>query len=71
MGRERDGHGFGASYIDYSDTQVAAIVEISVDRGTGKIKFHNVWCAINCGVAVQPDNVIAQTENIVYGIGLR
>jgi isoquinoline 1-oxidoreductase subunit beta len=70
-GRKRDGHGFGASYIDYSDTQVAAIVEISVGRGTGKIKFHNVWCAIDCGVAVQPDNVIAQTESsIVYGIGL-
>jgi isoquinoline 1-oxidoreductase beta subunit len=70
-GRKRDGHGLGASYIDYSDTQVAVVVEISVDRGTGRIKFHNVWCAIDCGVAVQPDNVIAQTESsIVYGIGL-
>ena len=70
-GRKRDGHGLGASYIDYSDTQVAAVVEISVDRGTGKIKFRNVWCTIDCGVAVQPDNVIAQTESsIVYGIGL-
>jgi isoquinoline 1-oxidoreductase beta subunit len=47
------------------------VVEISIDRSTGKIKLHNVWCAIDCGVAVQPDNVIAQTESsIVYGIGL-
>jgi isoquinoline 1-oxidoreductase beta subunit len=70
-GRKRDDHGLGASYIDYSDTQVAAVVEISVDRSTGKIKFHNVWCVIDCGVAVQPDNVVAQTESsIVYGIGL-
>lgn len=70
-GRSRDGHRLGAAYIDYSDTQVAAVVEISIDRSTGKIKLHNVWCAIDCGVAVQPDNVIAQTESsIVYGIGL-
>jgi isoquinoline 1-oxidoreductase beta subunit len=70
-GHRRDGHGLGVSYIDYSDTQVAAVVEIAIERGTGKIKLHNVWCAIDCGVAVQPDNVVAQTESsIVYGIGL-
>lgn len=70
-GRSRNGHGLGTAYIDYSDTQVAAVVEISIDRSTGKIKLHNVWCAIDCGVAVQPDNVVAQTESsIVYGIGL-
>ena len=33
--------------------------------------MHNFWCTIDCGVAVQPDNVIAQTESsIVYGLGL-
>jgi isoquinoline 1-oxidoreductase beta subunit len=70
-GRSRNGHGLGTAYIDYSDTQVAAVVEISIDRSTGKTTLHNVWCAIDCGVAVQPDNVIAQTESsIVYGIGL-
>jgi isoquinoline 1-oxidoreductase beta subunit len=70
-GRKREGLGLGAAYIDYSGTQIATIVEIALDRRTGKIKFHNVWCAIDCGVAVQPDNVVAQTESsIVYGIGL-
>src|SRR6478609_3401900 len=70
-GKKLEGHGLGAAYIDYSGTQVAAVVEISVDRSTGKIKVHNVWCVIDCGVAVQPDNVVAQTESsIVYGIGL-
>ena len=69
--KKREGHGLGAAYIDYSGTQVAAVVEVSVDRSTGKIKVHNVWCAIDCGTAVQPDNVVAQTESsIVYGIGL-
>jgi isoquinoline 1-oxidoreductase beta subunit len=70
-GKRRDGHGLGAAYIDYSGTQLAAVVEISIDRATGKTTVHNVWCAIDCGTAVQPDNVIAQTESsIVYGIGL-
>ena len=38
---------------------------------SGQIKVHNFWCTIDCGVAVQPDNVVAQTESsIVYGLGV-
>jgi isoquinoline 1-oxidoreductase beta subunit len=70
-GRKREGRGLGIAYIDYSGTQVAAVVEISLDRASGQVKTHNVWCAIDCGLAVQPDNVVAQTESsIVYGLGL-
>jgi len=70
-GRGRDGTALGVAYIDYAGTQIATVVEISLDRKTGKIRMRNVWCTIDCGVAVQPDNVIAQTESsIVYGIGL-
>ena len=37
----------------------------------GAIKVHNVWVAIDCGLAVQPDNVIAQQMGCaVYGLGL-
>src|SRR4029079_12314088 len=70
-GRKRDGRGLGAAYVDYSGSQIAAVIEVSLDRGSGKIRLHNIWCAIDCGVAVQPDNVVAQTEgSIVYGIGM-
>jgi len=32
---------------------------------------HNFWCTIDCGIAVQPDNIVAQTESsIVYGLGM-
>src|SRR5215217_1579995 len=48
---------FGLAYIDYSGSQVAGIAEVSLDRGSGGIKVHNFWCAIDCGVAVQPDNI--------------
>jgi isoquinoline 1-oxidoreductase beta subunit len=50
---------------------VAGVAEVSLDRASGQIKVHDFWCAIDCGVAVQPDNVVAQTESsIVYGLGL-
>ena len=50
---------------------MAGIAEVSLDRGSGQIKVHNFWCTIDCGVAVQPDNVVAQTESsIVYGLGV-
>ena len=70
-GRERDGRALGLAYIDYSGSQVAGIAEVSLDRADGQIKVHNFWCTIDCGVAVQPDNVVAQTESsIVYGMGM-
>ena len=60
-GKKRDGRALGFAYLDYSGSQVAGIAEISLNRASGEIKVHNFWCTIDCGVAVQPDNVIAQT----------
>jgi isoquinoline 1-oxidoreductase beta subunit len=39
----------------------AAVVELSVD-GTGGIKVHRVVQAIDCGYAVNPDNIAAQLQ---------
>jgi isoquinoline 1-oxidoreductase beta subunit len=70
-GDRRPGRGVGVAYLDYSGTQVAGVAEVSVDRSSGAIKVHRFWCAIDAGVAVQPDNIVAQTESsIVYGLGL-
>ncbi len=69
--RKRPGHGLGIAYVNYSGTEIAGIADVTVDKVTGAIKVHNFWCTIDCGVAVHPDNVIAQTESsIVYGLGL-
>src|SRR5439155_55607 len=58
-------------FIDYSGTMVAAVAEASVDRKSGKITVHDFWLALDPGIAVQPDNVLAQTESsIIYGLGL-
>jgi len=70
-GKKREGRALGLAYIDYSGSQVAGIAEVSVDRPSGKIKVHNFWCTIDCGVAIQPDNIIAQTEgSTIYGLGM-
>ncbi|HVV61828.1 MAG TPA: molybdopterin cofactor-binding domain-containing protein [Pseudolabrys sp.] len=66
-----DGHALGFAFIDYSDSLLGGIADISVDRASGQIKVHNFWCAMDCGIPVQPDNVVAQTESsIVYGLGM-
>jgi isoquinoline 1-oxidoreductase subunit beta len=65
------GSGLGIAYIDYSGTQVAGVAEIAMDRTSGEIKLKNFWVAIDPGVAVQPDNIIAQTEgSVIYGMGM-
>jgi isoquinoline 1-oxidoreductase beta subunit len=69
--RARPGRGLGFSFIDYSGTMLAAVAEVSVDRARGDITVHDFWLAMDPGIAVQPDNAIAQTESsIVYGLGL-
>ncbi len=69
-GRKRDGNALGFTYMNYSGTQIALVAEVSVDRRTGVVRVPNVWTALDPGIAVQPDNVVAQTESsIVYGLG--
>jgi len=48
---------------------VAEVVDVSV-RGGGAIKVDRVVCAVDCGVAVNPDVIRAQMEGgIGYGLG--
>ncbi len=69
--RDRKGSGLGVAFINYSGTQLAAIAEASVDRKTGQVRVQELWCTIDCGLALQPDNIVAQTESsLIYGLGL-
>jgi isoquinoline 1-oxidoreductase beta subunit len=68
--RKRDGTALGIAMEEKDETFVAGVAEISLDRKTGKIRVHNVWAAIDCGVCVQPFNTVTQIEGgIIYGIG--
>ncbi|WP_029059722.1 xanthine dehydrogenase family protein molybdopterin-binding subunit [Stappia stellulata] len=50
------------------NTYVAEVAEVS-RRDDGTFKVEKVWCAVDCGVAVNPDNVKAQMEGgIGYGL---
>src|SRR5213592_3066019 len=51
-------------YASYS----AAIAEVSVSA-EGKLKIHHMVLALNCGHAVNPDQIAAQVEgSVVYGL---
>ncbi len=68
--RKREGRAVGVATMVKDDTLAAGVAEVSVDRASGKIRVHNVWVAIDAGIAVQPRNLAAQTEgSIVYGLG--
>ncbi len=47
---------------------VAEVAEVSVSEH-GKVRVHRVVCAVDCGMVVNPDTVVAQMESaIVYGL---
>lgn len=47
---------------------VTQIAEVSVDKGV--VKVHRMVCAIDCGLAVNPDSLKAQMESSVsFGLG--
>ena len=63
-GPQRDGKGYGMAYVKSFDTYVAEIVEVE-DRN-GRPHVTRVWCAVDCGIAVNPNVIRAQMEG---GIG--
>jgi isoquinoline 1-oxidoreductase beta subunit len=68
--RKRSGdRAVGIAYSDSWNTHCAQVAEISLNRSNGEIGVHNVWCAVDPGVALQPANVAAQIESaVIYGI---
>jgi isoquinoline 1-oxidoreductase beta subunit len=62
------GHGRGiAVHKLFSDTVVAEVAEVSIENG--EVRVHRVVCAVDCGLALNPDTVAAQIEgSVVYGL---
>ena len=63
-----EGHGRGLAYHSaWGVTGVAEVVEVSVD-GEG-LHVHKVVCAIDCGLVINPDMVVAQVESaVIFGL---
>ena len=53
----------GVAVHESFGTYVAQVVEISMEKGQPKI--HKVTCAVDCGVAVNPDGLKAQMESCI------
>jgi len=59
----------GVSVTERSGSLGAGVVEISLNRDTGKIRVHNVWLTIDGGTIVQPGAAKANVESaILYGL---
>ncbi|MEA3157161.1 MAG: isoquinoline 1-oxidoreductase subunit beta [Betaproteobacteria bacterium] len=62
------GRARGVAVVESFNTYVAQIAEVSIGE-EGPI-VHKVWCAVDCGVAVNPDIIRAQMEGgIGFGLG--
>jgi isoquinoline 1-oxidoreductase subunit beta len=62
-GKKRPGRALGIGYSDALKSYTAGVVEVSVDEKNGAIRVHNIWAAVDAGVAVQPRNIAAQMES--------
>jgi len=63
------GRALGLSISDRSGSLGAGVVEISLDRSSGKIRVHKVWVAIDGGIIVQPEAALRNIESgVIYGI---
>jgi isoquinoline 1-oxidoreductase beta subunit len=61
------GRGRGVALHESFGSIVAQVAEVSVEDGS--VRVHKVWCAIDCGFAVNPSGVSMQMESAInYGL---
>lgn len=65
--RTANGRALGVALHKSYGTYMAMIADVSDDNGMPKV--HRVWAAIDCGIVLTPDNVVAQIEGGV-GFGI-
>jgi isoquinoline 1-oxidoreductase subunit beta len=73
-GRKRDGSVLGIAFSrlgvpQLGESMAATVVELSLDRATGRIRVSRIWCAADVGLPVQPRNIRQQVEgSLVWGL---
>lgn len=64
-----EGRARGVAVVESFGSFVGQVAEVSVGSD-GAPRVHKVWCAVDCGVAVNPNIIKAQMEGgIGYGLG--
>ncbi len=62
------GQGRGIALCIGFGSFIAQVVQVSVDKD-GAVSPTHVWCAVDCGIQVNPDTIRAQMESgIVFGL---
>ena len=62
------GQGRGIALCIGFGSFVAQVVQVSIDKD-GSVTPTNVWCAVDCGIQVNPDTIRAQMESgIIFGL---
>ncbi len=56
------GSGRGIAQHASFGSHVAYVAEVSVDKNSGVIKVNRVVCAVDCGLVINPDTIVAQME---------
>jgi isoquinoline 1-oxidoreductase beta subunit len=65
------GRALGMAYNNGArwNSQIAEVVEVSVDRASGEIAVHKVWAAVDPAMAIQPRHLVQQIETgIIWGL---
>jgi isoquinoline 1-oxidoreductase beta subunit len=66
-GRARGNRALGLAYSDIWNSHCAMVVDVSVNGNN--IVVHEIWSAVDCGIALQPGNVARQIEgSAVWGV---
>ncbi|MFZ6744226.1 molybdopterin cofactor-binding domain-containing protein [Undibacterium sp. JH2W] len=66
-GKPADGRAHGLALHESFGSIVAQIAEVSVNEG--QIRVHKVVCAVDCGIAVNPNIIAQQMESaVVFGL---
>jgi isoquinoline 1-oxidoreductase beta subunit len=64
-----EGHGLGIAFYYSFYSYVASVVEVSVIND--KVKVHNIWTVLDCGMVLNRDNVLNQMEGAaVFGMSI-
>ena len=72
--RKREGRALGIAFnklglppVGFSMT--GTVAEVSLDRASGQIRVHNLWCVADVGLPLQSDNTAAQIEgSLVFSV---
>lgn len=62
-----EGRAHGVALVESFGSIVAQVAEVSVDSDR-TIRVHHVYCAVDCGIAVNPQQALAQVQGgIIFG----